>query len=410
METERYLASELGRLLREEGKMGFVSGPRQVGKTTLVRHLLRKSGCAGGYFSWDIEAHRKAIVRDPEGFWKPSVSSDRQPVVALDEIHKYPRWKRFLKGLFDAAGQEVKILVTGSGRLDVYQRGGDSLLGRYGLYRLHPFSVGELLAAKPGNAPGPEEALVEKLTGHPVSGAEQALSTLERFTGFPEPLFVAREERLRRWRRARHNLVLREDLRDLTRIREIGLIETLVELVPERVGAPLSLNALREDLGVAYGTVKGWVEALERLYYFFEIRPYAGKLARTLRREAKVYLFDWTSIETEDLRFENVVAWHLHKACDYWNDLGKGDFKLHYVRDKEKREVDFLVTKDKKPYLLAEAKLSTQETAPALRYFAEKLKPPHVFQVARQGHADALSKRTGGIWHVSAVRFLAALP
>lgn len=179
--------------------------------------------------------------------------------------------------------------------------------------------------------------------------AEEALKTLERFTGFPEPLFAESETRLRRWSRSHEQLIVREELRDLTRIRELGLIESLVGLLPERIGSPLSINALRQDLGVRFETVQNWLAALGRLFFLFTIRPYAGKLARTLRREEKAYLFDFSTIHEQGPRFENLVALHLLKLCNVWTDFGYGDFALCYVRDREKREVDFLITDRLKP-------------------------------------------------------------
>ncbi len=385
--------------------MAFVSGPRQAGKTTLVRHLLELTAQAGNYFNWDVESHRKAILRHPEGFWDAAGATRAR--IALDEIHKYPRWKRFLKGLYDAAGARTDILVTGSGRLDVYQRGGDSLLGRYGLYRLHPFTLGEMLAPDRATVRAPEELWRLAAPGAPPPGAEQALAQLERLTGFPEPLFSGSESRLRRWRRARHHLVIREDLRDLTRIRDIGLVEALAALLPERVGAPLSLNALSEDLGVAVGAGRAWVGARGRRYYLFEIRPYAGRLARALRREAKVYLFDFSEIADPGARFENLVALHLLKLRDAWNDWGLGDFELHYVRDKEKREVDFLLTESRRPYLLLEAKLSAQDVSPSLLYFQERLKPAYTVQLSREEPRGG-TRAAPGVLRLGAARFLSS--
>lgn len=402
----RYLTPELLRLMAQERKMAFVAGPRQVGKTTLVRHLLERAGQAGNYFNWDVESHRKAVLRDPESFWTPPRAARAR--IALDEIHKYPRWKRFLKGLYDAAGARTDILVTGSGRLDVYQRGGDSLLGRYGLYRLHPFTLGELLSRGDGPVFEPKELWKRIRDEHPLPGANEALARLERFTGFPEPLFSGSESRLRRWRRGRHHLVIREDLRDLTRIRDIGLVETLASLLPERVGSPLSLNALSEDLGVAFGSVRTWVEALGRLYYLFELRPYAGRLTRTLRREAKVYLFDFSEIQEPGARFENLVALHLLKLRDAWNDWGLGDYELHYVRDKEKREADFLLTESGRPYLLLETKLSARDVSPSLLYFRERLKPVHTVQLSREEPSRA-ARLAPGVLRLGAAEFLSLL-
>lgn len=400
----RYPTPELLRLLEDERKMAFISGPRQAGKTTLVRHLLGRAAQAGNYFNWDVESHRKAILRHPEGFWDAAGAVRAR--IALDEIHKYPRWKRFLKGLYDSAGARTDILVTGSGRLDVYQRGGDSLLGRYGLHRLHPFTLGEMLAPDRACVRAPQEFWRLAATGvPPPPGAERALAQLECLTGFPEPLFSGSESRLRRWRRARHHLVIREDLRDLTRIRDIGLVEALAALLPERVGSPLSLNALSEDLGVAFGSVRTWVEALARLYYLFELRPYAGRLARTLRREAKVYLFDFSEIEDPGARFENLVALHLLKLRDAWNDWGLGDYELHYVRDKEKREVDFLLTESRRPCLLLEAKLAAQDVSPSVLYFRERLKPVHTVQLSREEPRGG-ARAESGVLRLGAAGFL----
>lgn len=404
----RYLTHPVAETLTSERKMAFVAGPRQVGKTTMTRALLADP--ERGYFSWDIDRHRRRILKDPDTFWMDTAQAETPrgegpSRIVLDEIHKYPRWKRFLKGLFDGQGQAVEIVVTGSGRLDVYQKGGDSLLGRYGLHRLHPFTVGELLAGGRQAVPSPE-AFDRRLGAlAPVAGGSEAVDLVERFTGFPEPLFAATEARLRRWRRSRRQLVLREDLRDLSRIRELGQVDQLVALLPERIGSPISVNALREDLQVAFETVRGWLATLERLYFLFELRPFAGRLARTLSRAGKIYLFDHTEISDPGARFENLVALHLLKLVDAWNDAGQGDYELHYLRDKEKREVDFLVTERRKPALLVEAKLTDEGVSPSLRYFAERFSAKWAIQVVRRGGPRV----AGDIRIVPAARFLALL-
>ncbi|MDO9210142.1 MAG: ATP-binding protein [Deltaproteobacteria bacterium] len=404
----RYLTPEIVRFFAEEAKMAFVAGPRQVGKTTLAKHLLHQAGMEAFYFNWDIESHRKAIIKNPEDFWERAapIPSPRKPRICLDEIHKYPRWKRFLKGFFDARGKDLEVLVTGSGRLDIYQRGGDSLLGRYHLYHLHPFTLGEMLRSDRKTVHSPEEFWQNLLEGKTLSGARESLRDLETLTGFPEPLFSGSEIRLRRWRHSRETLVIREDLRDLTRIREIGLLETLVALLPDRIGSPLSVNALREDLGVNFMTVQGWLEALERLYYLFKIRPYAGTLTRTLRREEKVYLFDFSAIENPGAKFENLVALHLHKLCEAWTDWGYGDFALYYVRDREKREVDFLITDRRKPHALVETKLTASDVDSTLRYFADRLKPKYAVQVVREPGKFKSIFTSKGVMFAPATHFL----
>lgn len=407
----RYLTPEIARFFADEAKMAFMAGPRQVGKTTLAKHILAQAKMEAFYFNWDIESHRKEIIKSPEDFWKRSavLPTQRKPRIVLDEIHKYPRWKRFLKGLYDATGKDLEILVTGSGRLDIYQRGGDSLLGRYHLYHLHPFTLGEMLRQDRNAVLSPEEFWQNLEHGTTLAGAGEGLRGLEVLTGFPEPLFSGSESRLRRWRRSHQALVIREDLRDLTRIREIGLIETLVTLLPERIGSPLSVNALREDLGVNFMTVQAWLETLERLYFLFKIRPYAGRLPRTFRREEKVYLFDFSAIENPGARFENLVALHLRKLCDAWTDWGFGDFSLHYVRDREKREVDFLIAERHKPYALVEAKLTASDADSNIKYFADRLKPRYTVQVVREPKGFKNVFTSAGVMLTPATHFLSLM-
>ncbi len=390
--------------------MCFIAGPRQVGKTTLAKHILSRTKQPSLYYNWDVESDRKTILKSPENFWQRDLPSGTRPHrLVLDEIHKFPRWKRFLKGLYDAHRDDLEVLVTGSGRLDVYQRGGDSLFGRYQQYHLHPFTLGEMLAHGRQSIVSPS-AFMERLTdSRMMSGAEDALQMIERFTGFPEPLFAESEQRLRRWRRSHEQLIIREDLRDLTRIRELGLIEALVNLLPERVGSPLSINALREDLNVRFETVQSWLAALARMFFLFTIRPYAGKLARTLRREEKVYLYDFSTIPNEGARFENLVALHLLKLTEAWTDFGYGDFALYYVRDREKREVDFLITERGKPFALFEAKLSAADIDSSLRYFNERLKPKYAVQIVRHPQRFKTSFVTQGIVLVPAAQALALM-
>ncbi|MBI1871749.1 MAG: ATP-binding protein [Chlamydiae bacterium] len=390
--------------------MALITGPRQVGKTTLVKHILEGKKAGDAYFNWDIESHRKSILRSPEDFWREKIVENAHPCIALDEIHKYPRWKKFLKGLFDAVGDKTQIMITGSGRLNTYQRGGDSLFGRYHLFHLHPLSVGEITRQEKDKIFSPQETVDSLMREPGLPNSKATLEKLFTLNGFPEPFYKNDPNTLHRWRREHRQLIIREDLRDLTRIREIGLIDALVELLPERVGSTLSLNALREDLEVSFNTVKNWIQTLSSLYYLFSIRPFQGRLARTLKQEAKVYLFDGSVIQKEGPRFENMVALHLLKACDTWNDLGYGDFELHYVRDKEKREVDFLIANGKKPWALIECKYSDKTIDRSLLYFQERLKPTYAFQAVYALEENVHYKTSSGIFLTSATHFLSKLP
>jgi predicted AAA+ superfamily ATPase len=400
----RYIAPLVLQAIEKQRKMAFVSGPRQVGKTTFGQLLVPDKGF---YFNWDIEADRRAIIRDAGRFFETASGLPKR--MMLDEIHKYPRWKRMLKGIYDDVGKEVEIVVTGSGNLEVYQKGGDSLFGRYRSCRLHPFSTGELAQPNRNDIPSPDD-LLKNITSGIIQGSSEALDQITKYGGFPEPLFAANKMALANWRRQHRELILREDLRDLSRVREIGLIDTLVMMLPEKVGSPLSVNSLREDLNVSFNTVQNWMSILAKLFFLFEIRPYTGNLARTLSREAKVYLFDSTSIENEGPRFENIAALHLKKACDAWTDWGYGEFDLHYVRDKEKRECDFLITLYRKPYALIESKLSGDETDRNLIYFYERIKPKFAFQMIRNFPRGLKQVGKNPVYLCEAHRLLAALP
>jgi hypothetical protein len=347
-----------------ERQMVLVSGPRQVGKTTTC-------GALGGvYLNFDNSDDRRLLLRGP-GALAERLELDRlqatPPLVVFDELHKYGRWKTLLKGFFDTYGDRVRIAVTGSAKLDVYRRGGDSLMGRYFLYRMHPFSVAELLRADvPAdvvNAPAPiTEAEWQALWSH---------------GGFPEP-FLRRDPRFsRRWRRLRHELLAKQDVRELTRVEELATLETLMRILNERSGAQLVYANLASELGVAVDTVRRWVDLLCRLHVGFLVRPWFANVAKALRKEPKWFLRDWSGIDELGARAETLIACHLLKAVEGWTDLGLGEFELRYLRDKQKREVDFLVVRDQKPWLLVEVKSSDTMLPPALAYFQAQTKAPH---------------------------------
>lgn len=375
-------------------KMVFLSGPRQVGKTTLARQVLEAASPHDPvYLNWDRPEHRKTIR---ELSW--SLAS---PVAVLDEVHKYPRWKNLIKGFHDTEGHRQRLLVTGSARLDLYRRGGDSMVGRYMGFRLHPLSFGEL--ARRGELPDAGYLRSpERWSDAPPSdpGVEKDLISLG---GFPEPFLEGSERAARRWRLARREHVLGEDLRDLTRVREVALVGQLTDLLVERVSGPLSLNVLRGGLETHHATVSSWVEVLERLYVIFRVRPFSGSLVRTLRKESKAYFWDWSEVPSPGPRFENFVASHLLKYCHWMQDLEGERVELRYVRDREKHEVDFLLLKDRKPWVLVEVKLSDREPSPSLAYFRERLKAPFAFQVIG-------GVKGGGEGVVPASRFFAGLP
>lgn len=363
--SERYLAPIIRDDALKDRKMAFLSGPRQVGKTTLAKTLLETPK---NYFNWDETSFKKLWIRDPLTILQ---STGPGPIV-LDELHKYRFWKRSLKGLYDRVGKEVPMIVTGSARLDLFKKGGDSLLGRYLPYRLHPFSVAE----DASSSPDPDH-----LEPRPV---RFPLKDLMQLSGFPDPLFSGSSGKAGRWSRLRLDQLVREDIRDFRNIRDVELIKLLVELLPDRVGSPLSINSLREDLQVAYATVRDWMSVLRNLFVCFIVPPYTGSIARSLLKEPKMYLMDWTRIEDVGARLENVVAVHLLKTCDYWTDTGKGLFELRYIRTKDKDEVDFCVLRDRKPFWLIECKSNDTAISLALQTMSEKFPKAHAFQLTLQ--------------------------
>jgi predicted AAA+ superfamily ATPase len=388
--------------------MVFLSGPRQVGKTTLAKELMRQSSGEGIYFNWDLITDRKRLTQNPYFFETLPREPGSRPLLVFDEIHKYSRWKSYLKGVYDGFGESYALLVTGSGRLNLYKKGGDSLLGRYVALPLFPLTIGEILGTLPSwkefssNPAGPMRA-----TAEPRKVFERLLA----FTGFPEPYVRANPEFYRTWSAARNQLLVREDIRDATNIRNISQLELLVHLLEPRVGSPLSINSLREDLNVAFETVRDWLEVLANFYYFFWVPPYSRKLTRAIRKERKIYLYDWGDISSPGARFENLVALHLWKAVQTWTALGETRAELYYLRDKEKRETDFLLVADRRPVLLIECKIAETQLSPDLLHFQQLLNVPLAIQlVSEKGH-DLEWKRNGKTQRlISADRWLAALP
>ncbi|MBI2443894.1 MAG: ATP-binding protein [Candidatus Magasanikbacteria bacterium] len=385
---EKFIISDL------KEKMVFIGGPRQVGKTTLSRVISEHyPDGATAYLNWDNKAHRRNILAD-------NFAEDARLVI-FDEIHKYHRWKNHLKGIFDVHRDRFHFLVTGSARLDVYRRGGDSLLGRYHYYRLHPFSVAELIGLPP------PRRFSRTISPTEHSDSALAFQQLLRWGGFPEPLLRQyTKAALQRWQQERTELLIKDDIRDLESVRDLSALQILSDLLPAKVGSPLSLNALRGDLEVAHKTIAHWIDIFERMYFHFRIYPYTNKMARMLHKEPKLYLWDWSMVNKESARLENLVASHLLKFVHFWHDTAGYRTDLRYLRDFQGREVDFLVTLNNQPWFAVEVKTNDEEISPHLRYFSERLRIPHLYQVVSQSRVD-FNKRSVRV--ISADKFLAAL-
>jgi predicted AAA+ superfamily ATPase len=355
--ADRYLRSRIEADLRR--KMVFIGGPRQVGKTSLARRLLPHPGAELNY---DIAEQRAAILQrrlPPGDLW------------FFDEIHKFRGWRNYLKGLFDARGQggathaDQRILVTGSARLDLYRFGGDSLQGRYFYWRLHPFSVAEL------------------------GGHADALPALLALGGFPEPFATGSESFARRWAQAYRERLIREEVTSLETVSDLGKLELLALTLPSRVGSPLSLNSLREDLQVSQPTVARWMDVLERLYGIFRLPPFGAPKLRAVKKEQKHYHCDWSVVSEPGARFENLVASHLLKWVEWQHDAEGRDVELRYFRDIDGRECDFvLVEAQRKPIAFVEAKLGDDEPARGLRYLKARFPDVPAWQISAHGRRD----------------------
>jgi len=353
---KRYIENSVDEDLKS--KMVFVGGPRQVGKTTFALTFLSEpSEKHPAYLNWDNILIRSALLR---GELPPNES-----IIVLDEIHKFARWRNLVKGFYDARKSEISFIITGSARLDYYSKGGDSLQGRYHYYRLHPFSLREINT-------DPSQSDVQRLL---------------KYGGFPEPFLMAEEKFWRRWQRERLQRVIYEDIRDLENIKEISLLELLAEELPNRVGAPLSVKKLKELLQVAHETVERWLKIFERMYYCYRIPPYGSPKVRAVKKEQKLYLWDWSIVPDSGPRFENFIASQLLKYCHLMEDTEGFRMDLRFIRDTDKREIDFLVLKDGRPMFAVECKSGEKSVNPALFYFMERTPIPKFYQV-HEGRKD----------------------
>jgi predicted AAA+ superfamily ATPase len=346
-------------------KMVFVGGPRQVGKTTFGLGFLGKNADEShpGYLLWDDAQDRERLLRG-------EIPPD-QRLLLLDEIHKFARWRNLLKGMYDKHKSRISLLVTGSARLDYYRKGGDSLQGRYHYHRLHPFSLGE---ADPDYAAGTVDQLIA-------------------FGGFPEPFLRSSDQDLRRWQRERRERVVYEDLRDLERVREVSLIELLLHHLPRCIGSPLSVKALSRLLQTSHESVERWISILERLYVCFRVAPFGGGRIRAVRKEKKLYFWDWSEAPKGGPRFENLTACQLLKYCHGMEDTEGHAMELRFLRDTDKREVDFVVMRNGRPEFAVECKTGESAPSPAARYFRDRTSIPAFYQVHR-GRKDYGSAET----------------
>lgn len=333
-------------------KMVFIGGPRQVGKTTFALSFLTPKGLieSPAYLNWD-DLHSKKLIKSGQ------LPGDEK-IIILDEIHKYKGWRNLVKGFFDKQRNRHQFIVTGSARLDHYRKGGDSLLGRYHYYRLHPLSIPEVRAK-----------------------TIEDVRMLMNSSGFPEPFFRQDSVFLKRWQRERHQKILFEDLRDLENVKEISLMEDLLDKIPLRVGSQLSYQSLANELEINIKTVQHWIDIFDSMYLTFRVSPIVSGKLRLVKKTHRIYLWDWSWNLNEGSLFENFVASHLLKYCHYLEDTQGDKMELKYLKDVDGREIDFIVVKNKKPLFAVECKSGERAVSPHIYYFKERLKIPHFYQV-----------------------------
>lgn len=342
---ENYIIKDL------PSKIVLLMGPRQAGKTTLAKQLYPNYQ----YINFDSAEDRLLLS---EKSW-----DRKSQLVIFDELHKMKEWKRWMKGVYDTEGIPPEYLVTGSARMDIHRKVGDSLAGRYFQYRLHPLDLKEA-----------RHHLDEK--------PDDLFQRLWTCSGFPEPFLKGSEQYYKRWRRSHLDIILRQDLIDLYNVRDIQSIETLVELLKQRIGSTVSYANLARDLDRDPTTIKRWLSLLENLYIIYRVTPFANKIARSLQKEPKFYFYDHTYADNNHGgRLENIVANALLKELHFIEDTTGSKTQLHFLRTKDHTEIDFLVMIDNKPCHLIEVKTKDNDPSPAFKHFAPHFPEANLLQV-----------------------------
>ena len=387
-------------------QMRFICGPRQSGKTTLAKTRLRMAHCESLYYLWDRRDVRQRYKEDELFFTADFPHGHPLPWVCMDEIHKYPRWKNILKSVFDSVGDRCRIVVTGSAKLSLIRLAGDSLAGRYFNFHLLPVMLGEWSgqAARLAECPASAMEFLRARADAPPA-AEERLETLLRFSGFPEPLLSANPAFHRKWAADYIDTVIREDIGTLTRIVDREHLHDLYHLLPGMVGSPLSVASLAGHVQVSPVTVKHHLRRLEDFFLTFSLRPYTRNIKRSLLKAPKFYLYDWTRISDPAARFENYVACELAGRTKLWTDSTGQAHELFYVRNRQKQETDFLVTREKTPWLLIEAKQSDRPVEAHHLAAREALGNIPMVQVCAQPGICSIQRE--GVYRMSATRLLA---
>ncbi len=372
---DRYIYSQVAEDM--ESKVVLISGPRQSGKTTFSKLLLSEFD----YLNYDYAPDRLKII---SGQW------DREkPLIIFDELHKHHEWKRFLKGIFDVDGIPPRLVVTGSAKMDVFRKVGDSLAGRYFNHHLFPLDLKEL-----------------ELNGNTTSPA--TLEQLLAISGFPEPFLKGTETFYSRWSRSHLDVILRQDLQDLSTVRHINDIETLIELLKHCVGSTISYSSLARDLNTSPQTVKNWLILLENLYIIFKITPYTNSIRRSIQKEPKYYFYDTAAVKGDiGSKYENLVAFSLYKWLQFTQDTTGKKCNLHYLKTRNGEELDFLITIDDHITHVIESKWADSSVSKSFSIFQKQIQSPHFLQLVHKLEREYST--TSGIKVCSASKWLSKL-
>ncbi len=391
--------------LKKYKQMIFLVGPRQVGKTTIAKKIQQKFA-ASLYLNWDVVEDRQQILSGQkfiQEIFPLKTLRDQKPLIIFDELHKYRDWKNYLKGFYDLYKDFYHIIITGSARLDIYQSGGDSLMGRYFQYSIHPFSVSEIINSG-------LEKKEHKYFNQPIPIKHESFVDLYNFGGFPDPLIEKNSEYFNLWQKTRFKQLIFEELQTLANIQEIALIEMLAEILKHQSGQLVNKNSLAKKIQVTTQTISRWLITLERFYYCFTVKPWCKNITRSLIKAPKIYLWDWSVIDNDGMKFENFVASHLLKFINFWSEQGYEKFELYYLRDLDNHEVDFLIVKNQEPWLMVEAKSKDQHISKNIYCFQQQLQPMWVLQVIKDlSFSQKSCFQEKEIWSVPATTFLSQL-
>lgn len=350
---ERTLLSTIQKDLKR--KIILITGPRQTGKTTLTKMI----NPSFDYLNFDLAEHR---LRLHEKSW-----DRKKSVVIFDELHKMKKWKSWLKGIFDTEGLSPALVVTGSAKLDLTKKMGDSLAGRFFEFRLHPLDLKEIKSELP------------------TLQMDEAFKRLLTMGGFPEPFLENSLEFYGRWKHSHLDIIVKQDLIEIENIRQITSIETLIQLLRKQVGSTISYRSLANDLQTSDKTVKRWLDVLERSYIVFKVVPHHRNVARAILKSPKYYFYDTGQVlGNEGQKLENLTACALIKEIHYRQDVLGQEYTLRFIRDKENREIDFVILKNEKVHCFIETKWADEHPSPYLSYWEKELPEVQKIQLVGQ--------------------------